>query len=219
VADIDIEGTISTATRSAVRRAFGRWHVPVVADFDIGWVNQGTATATDIAGKGIQFSDTLATGDRPRWLMKTAPAPPYTVELIFFPATLNTNWQQIGVAIRDGASGRGLTLIQLFDTTLNLGSQRWSSATAWNSNSHFFTNFAQFPFRVTGLRIIDDGTNHTVQYSVDSGETWLSYGSTRSRTLYLANPNQVGVFINNILQLGSFSLHRCGMMIRSFRVF
>ena len=220
MADIDIEGTIGSATRAAMRRAALRWHVPVVADFDIGLVNSGgTATADDVAGKGILFTDTVVAAVRPRWLMQTAPATPYTVEAIFRQYSLNSNFCAYGLCLRDSASDRFVTHINVFNGSLLLATDRWSNQSTYSAGNHFYTAVSSgFNWRSVGLRIVDDGTNHTCFHSYD-GEVWQQVGSTVSRTAYLANPNQVGVHISNQLQSGSYTVSRLGMFLRSFRVF
>jgi hypothetical protein len=215
--DVGATSNLQSRALVAMRRALYAYERPRVADFTSGWLNQGTATAVD-TDCGVYMSDAHATGDRARSLLMPMPTPPFTVEAIFT-ANISPDFSQFGIQIRDSASGRGTTLCYSMNAGHFLNSQRWSAANTYVSANHFFTaqNIGNWP-RPSGLRLVDDGTNITCFMSRDEGDSWVQYGSTTSRTAYLASPDRVGLYLNTILSAGSHAIPR-GALIHSFRTF
>lgn len=213
-----LTGTDATDFGAAVRKfSIPNTTIPAVADFS--WVNQGAASADDVSNVGVHMHHTFATGNNLRVLVKAMPATPYTVELIYESTQYFVNYVNGGIVLRDSASGRLITAgHQAVSNVATVQSGwRWNSPTSLDSTTHFAAAGLGVP-KVCGVRIADDGTNHTMSFSVD-GLVWRQFGSAVSRTAWLAAQDQIGIYFENVLASGSSTTFSGGIIAKSFRTF
>ncbi|MCW1884024.1 hypothetical protein OKA04_04740 [Luteolibacter flavescens] len=188
----------------------GQLIAPLVASFSTGWVNQGTATATDIAAGGV-----LGQQGHLR-LVKSAVGSGEQVSGLFKPLSVSPTWSYtavlscrlpstgnhcMGIALRESASGK-LILYPMRNAAFFV--MKFNSPTAWSAMGGAektmdailpgvgFTNPmpAQWVFRVT-----NNGTNIVFDVSPDGLVFTQIYSAAKADFI---TPNQVGLFIDPI---------------------
>jgi hypothetical protein len=76
-----------------------------------------------------------------------------------------------------------------------MGQQSYNAGGGFNANLGIGNRYVQDP--IAHMRIGDDGTNITMEYSRSGyANTWSTVYSG-SRTAFMTTPNQVGIVINN----------------------
>lgn len=126
---------------------------------------------------------------------KALNTPPGTYTIAVRMAAQLVSARRVGIALRDSNSGRVLTFAFFYNSTTTqpaLVIEHWNSPTSFNTQ--------QFTILVTDtapifLRIVDDGTNFTFQWSADCG-SWSTV-TTRPRYNWLVAPDQIGFVIGN----------------------
>jgi hypothetical protein len=213
----DIEaltGTDATDFGKAVRKHFiPDTTVPVSSNFT--WVNQGSASVTDIADVGMHMNLTYTLSESLRCLVQTMPATPFTVEVIFQSTQTRVNFNHCGLVIRDSSGGRCVTLGTGNNSGLFATTHRYTTTTSYSADGHFFAHQA-IATPLVGVRLSDNGTNQQAYISFD-GLAWVTAGSAVSRTAWVAAPDQIGVYFNN--NSAASTVTSGGIMVKSFRTF
>lgn len=155
------------------------------------WVNQGTATASNVAN-GIYLSAPSAGSLSMRCLVMATPGAPWVCTLGYIPDLETAAQLESGMIVRNAGAG---TLIDHANGGSNGYSiQKYNSPT---SNSAVYT-VTQLPWVghdgsiPLWVRWVDDGTNRIAYYSRD-GVTWRQT-HTVGRTDFLT-ADQVGFFV------------------------
>jgi len=165
-------------------------------DGDYSWVNQGSATVSTTIG-GIHLTAPASTVDSWRIREKTAPTPPYTIDIAFLPSfgapSSAAHWHYFGAIFRESSTGRLETLTVLINAAIiyNLVAYRWTSPTVFSSS---IKTTGYLPGAVCWLRIEDDNTDRKGYVSGD-GQNWDEIYSTPRTTFLTAD--RVGFGINN----------------------
>ena len=177
---------------------------PLTTDFPT-WVNQVDATFTDSKGAPYMVAP-YTTSDSLRCCVKAYPAPPFTVEMAFYPNTWAvglTNGFAMGLIIRDSVSGKmqvygvggGYTSMEFIGTSYTNYTTLSGWITGWPGQRHF----SDTP--LFWIKYYDDNASaRVISFSVD-GYTWTQTVSL-SRTDFVT-PNQIGVSINTKSGYGS----------------
>jgi hypothetical protein len=171
------------------------------AALDVAWtvVNQNSAVIT-VANSRISILRTGTGGDSACAVVKAVPGATYTVTAKCNVAGVGANYLTGGLVVRDSASGK----LQGFGPTWNVGNSTQGgigalqfSAPTTSTGWLFGSTMLTYPSGAVDqyLRITDNGTNLIFSISAD-GISFITLNSS-SRTSYLANPNQIGFFINN----------------------
>ncbi|MCW1885638.1 hypothetical protein OKA04_12940 [Luteolibacter flavescens] len=197
----------------------GQFVAPLVSSFTGGWVNQGTATATDIAAGGLlgglaqlrMFKIAAAAGEQVTALVKPlsgASAWSYTAVLSCrLPATGN---HCMGLLLRESSSGK-LILYPMRNEAFQV--MKFNSPTSWSAMggaaemSDILPGFGRTnpPPSVWVFRLVCNGTNIVFSVSPD-GQLWTQVHSAVKADFMV--PNQVGLFIDPITNPGRSDL-RC----------
>ena len=196
--------------RGQIRDASG--NLMTVSSFS--WVNQGSSTATDVAG-GIWLVKPSHSGESVSALAMTAPSTPYTVTFGIRPATTNLESNQgtsgephCLVGFRDSSSGRIHTIERVFrQNQQRIRISRMASATS-RSTDDLYINAGVSP-QDHWVRITDDGTDFTFELSPDGVNWWEVFSI--ARTTYTASPNQIVFGANgdsqNAFHYGTYLFH------------
>lgn len=158
------------------------------------WVNQGSATASDSYG-GIFMSAPGSSSVNLRCLAKSTPATPYSFTIAALLDMYGANYGSIGIVLRDSATGKLITFTAggYSGGFTNGGVSYYSSPTLWNSNA---STVGGVPYPWTFLRVTDNGTTFTFALS-SNGQDFTNVVYSASRTAWLANPNQIGIFVDS----------------------
>lgn len=163
-----------------------------VSDFT--WVNQGSSTAVDSKG-GIRITTPIAIGTSIKMLVKSAPAPPYTLTVAFIPPVCSST--SGSEAFRTGLAWRssGDSKITYIAVGADAGGRQVRVYTATNETTGF-SGVAVVAVQERGplfwMRIEDDNTNRKV-YISNTGldNDWVLLYSV-SRTNH-HTPDQIGL--------------------------
>jgi hypothetical protein len=177
-------------------------NVPAAADFD--WVNQGTATATDLGeSQGISLNMAAGAGLNLRILEQAAPATPYTVTAKVSLFQLNANFHTAGLVFRESGTAK-LIAFAVGRTVLTL-----DKFTDPSNSSANYGSIGLYSFGDLWIRIGDNGTNLT--FSVSGNGTNFSQYDSRARADFLTvGPDKIGFFINpnNATYSSSITVHK-----------
>lgn len=172
---------------------------------DFSWANQGTATVTDYK-HAVNLSDVSAGATHQlRMRVKTAPATPYTIDAAFlWCLDVRQSYPGAGLLWRDSSTSKIVSFWIMSVAGPTISYEKWNGPTSYNSS---YMNGAAYQrsFGPIWLRIKDDGTNFSVWISAD-GASWIQMDSNRSRTDFLATPDQVGFFVNPYSTAASMTL-------------
>ncbi len=157
------------------------------------WVNQSTATATDVGG-AIYLTCASSATDSVSMLTKIlSPSSGYTLLAHIRPALYPISFTQAGLVLRDSNGGKHVGFNVLSNTTsgVHLTINKFNSTTSFNSN------YVDLVAATVGdgiwLRIVDDTTNRISSFSFD-GKNFVQLHSV-GRTDFLT-PDTYGVGIN-----------------------
>lgn len=154
-------------------------------DGDFSWTNQGTSTAVTTNG-GIAFTVDQDASANMRIRRKTAPSVPFTITACFLANMRAGATHSFGLCFREATSGlietAGLTSASASISGFRLNSQRWNSATSYNSDNTVTTNDAIVCFPVF-IRIADNSTNRIFSYSFDGINFSQIYSTARATWL------------------------------------
>lgn len=172
-------------------------HLPVIADFTSGWINQGTSTSADTT-KGIVI--TPQNDDRLHGYLMPVPAFPFDVyvrvDTQYYSTSSTATVINVlgGIALFNSANSRLVThgswtnrptsSVTLHQTNL----QRWTLATSAPTD----VTSARHPQVVRWLRVNVTSTTITRYYSTD-GYTWTSLG-TELISAHLLAVTGVGIY-------------------------
>jgi len=163
--------------------------LPVNGDFS--WVNQGTGTIDATKG-GLYLEDQSGqVTESFRMRIKTAPTPPYTIDVAFMPSIGADNFNYMCVNWRDSTTGRfyGYFVNQLGLVIL----YKYNNTFSWNSE------YALMQPRImagpTYVRLEDDNTDLVLHFSGDGVQYREIFRVIR--TDFLADPDQVGFALSN----------------------
>jgi hypothetical protein len=148
------------------------------------WFNQDAATADETYG-GICLVDSGAHANV-RGLGRAVPSTPYVITAAILPRVLNGDYKA-GVYWADDA-GKIITFCITAESPGQISIQKWNSVTAWSANYTYFSAYTCYGLFF--LRMADDGTNRTCQYSHD-GQHWETLHSI-GRTDFLT-ATKVGI--------------------------
>lgn len=211
--DISDTGTFASATPSETGRlylpsdspvvlrdtgsAFGYWGpiFPLTTPPSVSsltWVNQGSAAATNKNG-GLFFTVPGASSTNITALVKAMPTPPYSLTVLFLLDNLTTNYAGAGIFVNDSSTGKIVTMGWLWSGP-NLGVSYYNSPSSYNTQSYVVNGF--YAINPLFFRLSDDGTNFKFAISAN-GFDFSNVLRQESRTAFLANPNQVGVFLDS----------------------
>lgn len=189
------DGPLHSLDTGAAWQAFGPlWPVvpPVLASFS--WVNQGGATIDDSTGPHILFCPAAAS-DNLRLRVKAAPAAPYTLTVGLIPCLYPIDLSAAGVVLRESATGK-LETVHLIHTggAGHIEANKWNGPTSYNS-TRASISAVDLGAEIRWLRIVNDGTNLTYQWSTD-GFNFQTLATTTLTDFFTAGPDQVGFFGN-----------------------
>lgn len=172
------------------------------------WVNQSTATATDVNGS-LVIAAPIAAGDDFRLLVKSAPSTPWTVTAFIqannFPIAAGLAWRQ---------SSDGKFIICGNGSASSIPSMsvlKYTNPTSFSA-SYVQANYLLQPQSGMWLQITDDGTNRKCSTSIDGVTSWQTLSSV-GRTDFLT-ANQYGVFINVSSSLISGQLNLLSLAVQ-----
>lgn len=152
---------------------------------DFTWVNQGTATATDLDNGPILMYDMTAGGNR--ILSRSAPSTPYTITAAFRPHLQHLTTCSVFLGFRESSTGK-LSLIAICKSQEHFV-YNYSDPSTFNSAVWARTTYP-YNTHIHWLRISDDGANIKFETSM-TGLAWQELANP-SRTSYMAGgPDQV----------------------------
>jgi hypothetical protein len=157
---------------------------------DFTWSNQRGTTVTEPDGWFV--FDVDHDTDQRRMLIRDMPVGFSKLTMAAGIMSIDDPLPEVGILIYDSTDldSVGLSL----EGSSGVGSHRWASSTTRSST--IFTGGTGFQRgRLTWLQIEDDGVNFIFRFSHD-GITWLD-AKTESRTTTLANPDTIGIYLNN----------------------
>jgi hypothetical protein len=134
------------------------------------WVNQGTATASNVSD-GILMSAPSAATLSIKILVRPTPGTPWTATLGYVPDHIATAQEECGLLARESGTGEVITVGH--GGAAGMTAQKFNSPTSL-SGPYTLTNV---PLLYHGmsvpqwLRMVDDGTNRITYYSRD-GQNW-----------------------------------------------
>lgn len=187
--NLTTDGTYLYFDNGSTLTAYGpviRMYPPVLANYT--WVNQSTSTSSSTYG-GIDMKGVADSTLTWRMLCKTAPAPPYTVDISF----RVTGAADIGNMTRYAAMWRQASTAEL--STLSVVTEHekqtrylaenWDSATAQNGSSPTQRKY-QMNNEIAHIRLVDNNTNRESWVSSDGTEgNWVKQGTGEGRTVHL----------------------------------
>jgi hypothetical protein len=163
---------------------------PVLTNF--AWVNQLNAVAAQVGGV-VTLTNAVDTGVKYNILVKSLPAAPITITAIMSPQLRMQNYNQIGICLRDSASGKLLIFIFGHDNGLGFQLDRYNSPTSLSATVLGTTKYA-FLASPIGMRFrIVSGAPNVIycEISLDAGSTWITLVSENYGTFL--TPDQVGI--------------------------
>lgn len=158
------------------------------------WVNQSTATATDVGG-AIHLASASNNVDSWRMLVRSlSPANSYTLLAHIRPLLYAANYATASIVLRESSSGKLVTfgLVRNTAGTPDLQVTKWTNATTWVAS---YIDLTLTPMISDGvwLRVVDDGANRVCSWSFD-GKNFMQ-AHTVGRTDF-CTPDQYGVGVN-----------------------
>lgn len=167
---------------------YGTLSVPALTGFT--WVNQGTATATDLTNKILWNGGAGNLGEQVRGLVKGTISAPYTIT-VGMNLMLNGNSLMVaGLLLRDSGSGK-LLLFGYRSDNQRLVIYRYSSPTGLYDQP---LDFNQHMVGTVFLKVVDDTANRIFYTSPDKIAWTQLYSQT---TADYVSPDQYGFGQNN----------------------
>ncbi len=156
------------------------------------WVNQGTATASNTGGAILMSTPANAGSANVRALVTTAPGGSYTFVIYCVADFIGANFCNAGIAIRDSGTGKLVLYGHGWSTSEVLRVDHYTNPTTGTANvaSQAFAH----PVPIW-LKIADDTTNIIFSFSAGGNQFIQLY--SEGRTAFLANPNQIGIFVDS----------------------
>jgi hypothetical protein len=156
---------------------------------DFAWFSQGTSTLADEPSGQITL-ELQGNSDTINWrgLEYTAPSTPYTITAFIMggpgcaQGATGTMW---GMWFRETSSSKLITNhCKLFEVT---ACSDWTNGTTFSATNNFTDN----GYDRAWFRMSDDGTDLTVEISVD-GRNWYEHLNEARGTFFTTGPNRIG---------------------------
>jgi len=173
---------------------------PVVAD--LSWINQGSATASDITSDaeypGLLLSAGYTATEDWKILYRTAgyPATPFTLTIGWRASAIIASYHSWGIVVLDASN----KIICWVLEGNSLVYKRENSPTSWDSNSW---SLAGSNGGEGFLSLRDDGANFLCSYGYDLN-TMIQYYS-QGRTAWLSAPAKIGIAVNANANYGTLA--------------
>jgi len=156
------------------------------------WVNQGSATATDV-DDAIYMTFPTDAATQSRGLALADPATPWTCTVGFRPFIVNNDvgtlgFPQINLGFRDSSTARVSALAYHFRDGAN-GYEVIRLTNATTASTASLTRFTSTTSEDVWMRISDNNTNHVFSVSID-GVNWVELHS-EARTAWTTTPDQI----------------------------
>lgn len=171
------------------------------------WVNQGSATLDTTYSDHI-YIDNLVNTQTIAMRKKAAPSTPYTIDIAILVNAIFSSEAFCGLCWRQSSDGKLVThAIWHNSNVIQYYLSKWNSPTSFNSH---YTSQANPTAMLTGsliwLRMVDDGVNRLVYFSVD-GQHWAFIYSVDRADFLTAD--EVGFFAasNGTSGIGMSLLH------------
>lgn len=196
--------TISGASLTAI---YSLTPPPVVSNWT--FVNQGTATKTDVADPetGILLEDLTGNASlNYRIIKQSIVSTPFNYDAAFKFNVTSANWVTAGFCIRQSSDGKfisfGIVQNSSVGAAWTIRIIKHSGVTDYGT---LVNQYAPLPGLGIFLRYSDDGTNRTFYYSVDA-QNW-AYMYAEARTTYLT-ADEIGIqlVVNNTSAKGKLGL-------------
>ena len=171
------------------------------------WVNQGTATVTNLQNTAYLVAPANASGnDSLHMQLMTAPATPYSAVAAFrLDSFLGMNtYGCFGLFFRDSSTGKLVVsrfIMQNSASGLYWEVDHFSDPNTYVATSVTTSNSVYFPPAVVWLKVHDDGTTN-FNFSASMNGIAFSTILTESRTSYLTTPDGVGWFCGGQISSG-----------------
>jgi len=164
---------------------------PVASDFST-WVNQGSATLSNI-GYGVQLASPHASASFGRFnaAVRTLPSGNWDVQLGMRKRSPFKNWHNGGIILRESATGKAGTFGWMDNGLL---SSRWTGPTAYTADMT-----AHFEFHSTlwfRLRKFSS-TQYAAYFSLD-GFLWCLWDLPTTTTVFTTAPDQWGLWLQPV---------------------
>jgi len=163
--------------------------IPVLSEFS--WVNQGASTAVEL-GNRIILSAPAVSGDNWRLLVKSLPAAPWTVTVCLIQDILPSNYQTVGIVLRESGTGKFVSLAGGYNNNFQNIVINFNSPTSYNSFAYQVNSFFVYP---QWFRISRAGTALTYYTSLD-GYNWRLVLTNTITTFFTTAPDQAGFCVN-----------------------
>lgn len=165
-----------------------------VSDFT--WVNQGSATVTDIQ-QGIKVTIPRTVTISIRALVMSAPTAPYTITAVLGHSNTaprgSTDLPWVGLGFREASSSK-LSNIRVHGNGISI--TNYTNPTTVSStplNIAYYTKQVDLVY----FKIEDDNTNIKYFFS-NNGDEWLELHSEARGSFFSTAPTQVGFFMNGV---------------------
>lgn len=156
------------------------------------WRNQGSTTASVAGGCLMLTGNTGATNIS---ILEQTASGNFKIRAKLG-AHLTTNYQRVGLAVVNNASGKVITFDRLWEGLPKFAVTRWSSVTAWNANvaltdlGNRFGPASHFVY----MEIEYDGTN--IHFRLSGNGVHFTTFLTEAAATFLGTPDRVGLNIN-----------------------
>ena len=152
------------------------------------WVNQGSATGTDLNSGGISLALPTTAGISLRSLVKTAPTAPYTLTVAFIPQTHDDSLSHVGILFRESSTSKLMTLSTA--GTDQLAVYKFTNDTTFSTS---LLTLQDWPTArsLQWFKIEDDNVDLKFFTGMD-GINWQEIASETRTTFMAGGPNQIG---------------------------
>jgi hypothetical protein len=184
------DGYNSYLDTGSVWNAYAPALIPCTSPVDsqFSWVNQGSATTTQVTNGGVYMTaPSPGSGDNWHLRVKSIPTAPYTVTMGLIPSNAAYTSTYFGLVLRNSSSGNLVVWGFIFNTfALRMWLAKYNSPTSFSADYFRDVSPTTKPF---WLRMKDDNTNRIAGFSADG----VNYTDIHSigRTDF-TTPDQIG---------------------------
>lgn len=161
------------------------------------WLNQGSATASDVtlaSGTGVALVAPNLSGTSLKCLLLSTPARPFTITFAALSVQHNGGSTRAGIVLYESSSGKLVTWSASNDTLRSR--DLWNSTTSFNSGNTPYNKIPEISAPLTFWRIVVDNTHLTYYLSADQ-VTWVQTLQESLTAWFSSGPNNAGFFIDN----------------------